>query len=106
MEILNSLVGSGLLSVEAAIFYAAGLLGMIAHYAKKRIKGQTKVSMSQYFGKNNPTSSMGAFATYAATMTGMVMGLDVSSLAVTIVVILGMTCGWTIDSGVNSVKES
>lgn len=105
MEFLTSLIGSGLVSFESAMFFAMGLLGMLAHYGKKRIKGQTKVSLKDYFGKNHPLSSVGTFVTFAGAMTGMTLGFDIALLDVWIVAILGITCGWTIDSGVNKVTE-
>lgn len=105
MEIINSLISSGIVSMSAAMFYGAGILGMIAHYIKKRVKRQTLVDFKDYFGKNNPLSSFAAFATFAGAMTGMVFGLDLTTLSTPIIIILGMACGWTIDSGINTVTE-
>ena len=105
MEVLTAFLGTGLVSFESIVFLIMGLVGMIGHYGKKRLKGQTKVSMKEYFGSNNPLSSIGTFATYAASMTGMIMGFDLATMSIYLVAIIGATCGWTIDSGVNTVKE-
>lgn len=105
MEQLIGLISNNVTSYASLIFLSSGLFGMLFHYAKKRIKKQTSVKLLDYFGRNNPFSSFATFATYAASMSGMLMGLDITKLDTVVVIILGITSGWTIDSGVNTVKE-
>ena len=88
----------------AVVFYLSGVLGMLAHYAKKWGKGEYKGSLFSYMFTDCPKATLAAVLTYtgaAATImaTGTLAGMDVATVGA-----LGFTTGYAIDSSVNNAK--
>ena len=106
MEVLLQLASKGVLDINTIMFLGSGLVGMFIHYMKKRVKGETKVTFAQYFGKNNPLSSTMTLITYAGTMMGMLMGTDIAQMDQSVLIVLGTSIGYSINSAVNTVKEA
>lgn len=85
-----------------AAFLASGVVGLFAHYAKKKLKGETTASFIGWFTNNNTAASVQTVLAFGAAMigamsTGLVDGMDMAHI-----VIAGATAGFAIDSGFNS----
>lgn len=73
--------------------YAASLIGMIAHFAKKKIKGESVTEVANYF-KDNAKSTLLAFI---ATTLGFVLLVQTGDLSV----ISAFGVGYVFDSVLN-----
>lgn len=87
-----------------AAFLASGVLGLVAHYAKKKFKGETTASFVGWFTNDNAAASVKTAIAFGVAMlgamsTGLVTGMDMTHI-----VIAGATAGFAIDSGFNSAK--
>jgi hypothetical protein len=85
----------------AFVFYLSGLLGMVAHYAKKWARGQYAGNLWAYLFADHPRSSLAAIITYTASAatvlaTGSIDGMNLAQVAA-----LGFTTGYMADSAVN-----
>jgi hypothetical protein len=93
--------------VNGLVFIAAGFAGMVSHFFKKKIKGETNATLVSWFTHNNPQASMytiGAFsfAMFSALNTGMIT----NQMTVWNVIYAGLTTGFAIDSGFNNDDSS
>lgn len=99
------------------IFIGFGLLGMVAHYVKKRGRGEVAGSPIDYFLADYPgrtVATITAFlaASLTAATTGAINGLDPSTFFAALrhgglhvpsmsVMVSAFTLGWMFDSGIN-----
>ncbi len=71
--------------LHPAILYAVALVGMIVHFLKQKVKGQTLVEIREYFSANFKDTLIAFIATslgFVAYMFGLSTGQNADFLAV------------------------
>ena len=82
------------------MFYLIGLLGMLAHWAKRWLRSETKTSLWAYLFTTKPKYTAYALLTYtgAVFFSALTMDLNFASKEA---LLLALTTGYTIDSAIN-----
>lgn len=89
-----------------AIYTIVGLIGMLAHAAKKWMRGQLSASIASYlFVENRAASFMAVGAWLGAVATAIASGA-LTELGWGTLLTSGFTAGWAIDSGVNKGADA
>jgi hypothetical protein len=84
-------------------FILAVLLGMLGHYAKKRAKKETKVSLKEWFGNFNIYGTISSIITSLIAVVGVVANnLITDDMSLATAIYIGLTSGFAIDSATNS----
>jgi hypothetical protein len=84
------------------IFLIATLCGMIGHYAKKRVRSETQVTIYQWFGNINIFGTISSLTTAAMAVLGALSNnLVTADMPVVTLIYVGLTTGYTIDSTTN-----
>jgi hypothetical protein len=94
------------IGVNTVLFFAVGVVGILAHIAKKLLQEEIDSSILCYAVFVKPGHTIGVLislvaAAFAANAVG---GLE--ELRITTVVAAGFTSGWTIDSITNMKRAS
>lgn len=88
--------------LSAVVFYALGLVGMGAHYAKKWARGQYAGNLWAYLFADNPRASLAAVLTYTAAAAGVMATGSIDGMTLAQVAALGFGTGYVSDSAVNA----
>lgn len=100
MVIIDLLTGN---PSQETIFTIAVAIGMIGHYAKKRVRSETSVSLKQWFLEFDVFGSIAsAVAALIAVMGAFVNHLVTPEMSPMTVFYIGLITGFTIDSVTNS----
>jgi len=88
------------------VFLFTGLLGGMMHYLKKYLKGETKSSLYQWFGKSNLPATIYTLVCFTFVMIGAIASDVVNShTGFWVAVYSGFITGFAIDSGFNSDQD-
>ncbi|RCS59708.1 hypothetical protein [Parvibium lacunae] len=82
------------------IFTVAGMVGMLAHFYKKKMRGEIAGNLADYLVRDHADATLLMLLTFAGTaatmwLTGQLVMSDGALIA------LAFNSGWAIDSGVN-----
>lgn len=84
-------------------FVITTCLGMVGHYLKKYLKGETEVSMRQWFGSAGIKSSILSIgAAIMVAITALSNNIITPEMTFWGVVYIGLTTGIAVDSSTNS----
>lgn len=84
------------------IFSAATIFGMIGHYAKKKVREETCVTLYEWFGKINVFGTLASLTTAAIAIFGALSNnLVTADMPIATLIYIGLTTGYTIDSTTN-----
>lgn len=82
-------------------------VGMISHYAKKRAKEETVVSLKEWFGSVNLFGTLSSFATsLLATLSALSYDVVTPEMSLATIIYMGLTTGYAADSATNSDDSS
>jgi hypothetical protein len=100
MVILDFLTGN---PSQESVFTVSVIIGMIGHYAKKRVKSETQVTLKQWFMELDMFGSIASVVTALVIILGAfanhIITPDMSTLTV---FYIGLISGFTVDSVTNS----
>lgn len=99
-------------TMEAQVFYAlllSGSIGIIAHYFRQWYSGKIEGSLFEYLFKQEPRRTIAAFAVYVGWVlsllgTGVFTTSSGEFVGWGIVLIMGLTNGYSIDSLTNKAN--
>lgn len=84
-------------------FIICGLIGGIAHYMKKSLKGETTAKLWQWFGPANAELTIYTLIVFTFVMIGaLASGIITPGMSIWAVFYTGFITGYAVDSGVNS----
>ena len=90
------------ISTYQLIFLISTLLGMIGHYAKKKVRSETQVTIYQWFGSINFFGTISSLSTAAIAIFGALSNnLVTADMSMVTLIYVGLTTGYTIDSTTN-----
>lgn len=85
------------------VYIVAFILGMIGHYAKKKVKNETEADLAGWFSHQNIFASIATFVTAAITLTGtLANNLITADMSIMTILYTGLTAGIAVDSVANS----
>jgi hypothetical protein len=91
-----------ILTHHELIFSTATVFGMIGHYAKKKVRSETQVTLYQWFGSINVFGTLASLTTAAIAIFGALSNNVVTAdMSIATLVYIGLTTGYTIDSTTN-----
>jgi hypothetical protein len=95
------------MSINEILFIVSAIIGMVVHYVKKYVKGETTVSMYEWFGKANLPATIAAIGTlFTAIVSALASGLILPDASIWAVLYTGITTGIAVDSAANSDGEA
>jgi hypothetical protein len=101
MELLNNVLN--VLSSNNAIFVYFVIIGMIGHYAKKRVKSETDVTLNEWFCNFKVYSTILTVVTALMVIFGALANNIINdSMTIYTIVYTGLTSGFAIDSLTNN----
>ena len=84
------------------VFSLATIVGMIGHYAKKKVRSETQVSLYQWFGSINVFGTIASLTTAATAIFGALSNnLVTADMSIATIIYVGLTTGYTVDSTTN-----
>lgn len=84
------------------IFSIATICGMIGHYAKKKVRSETHVTLCQWFGSINIFGTLASLSTAAMAIFGALSNnLVTADMSIATLIYIGLTTGYTVDSTTN-----
>ena len=88
--------------INEIIFAVATIIGMIAHYVKKRFKYETTVNLREWFGSSNWPGSITSIGTaITIIIAALSNGVITETMPFWSVVYVGLTTGFAVDSTTN-----
>jgi|694.fasta_scaffold00062_47 hypothetical protein len=104
MDEINLLILKILVSYQAIFSYGV-IIGMIGHYAKKKIKEETEVKLSEWFGSVGLYGTISSIsAAFMAILGALSNGLITPDMSIYSLLYIGLTTGYTVDSSLNNDK--
>lgn len=99
----TNLVILELLVSYQAIFSYGVIAGMIGHYAKKKIKDETDVKLSEWFGTVGLYGTISSIsAAFMAILGALSNNLITPDMSIYSLLYIGITTGYTVDSSLNN----
>lgn len=83
------------------VFMSVGMLGMLGHFAKKRLRGEIQGSLFRYLFCDRPSATLLALLSFIAAGAALAGAGALNDLSVTSLVGLAFTTGYTVDSALN-----
>lgn len=97
MNLLQAILNAG----PVPAFLIAGLIGMVAHYSKKRLRAEVDGSAIDYFLRDYPGHTTGALFAFGCAAAALLASGALESMSTWTAVGAGLTTGWTADSAIN-----
>jgi hypothetical protein len=84
------------------IFTISTIIGLIIHYAKKRLKNETETSLKEWFTTSNPAGSIASIgSSIVVIVTALANGVINETMTFWSVVYIGLVTGLAVDSATN-----
>lgn len=84
------------------VFSIATVCGMIGHYAKKKVRSETHVTLCQWFGSINVFGTLASLTTAGMAIFGALSNnLVTADMSWATIIYIGLTTGYTVDSTTN-----
>lgn len=84
-------------------FIACGIIGGVAHWMKKNLRGETNIPIWQYFGPKNAELTIYTLIVFTFVMIGaLASGIINNTMSIWEVFYTGFITGFAVDSSVNS----
>jgi hypothetical protein len=78
------------------------IFGMIGHYAKKKARAETSVSLCQWFGPSNVFGTISSISMAITAVIGVIANNIITpEMSIYSIIYLGLTQGFAIDSATN-----
>lgn len=99
LPLLNAVLGY--VKHPFALFFIAGVAGMVAHFYKKRLAGEVAEGLLLYVFCDYPKRSAIAFITFIAAEAAAFAAGGLEASPMSTLLGLGFTAGYTLDSACN-----
>ena len=85
-----------------AILALSTIFGMIGHYAKKRARSETTVTLCQWFGPSNVFGTISTITIAVMAVIGVIANNIITpEMSIYSIIYLGLSQGFAIDSATN-----
>ena len=96
-----STYAAGSESGRLALFTGVAVVGMLAHFAKKWLRGEIAGDLVTYFFHDYPKRTLAAVATLMSTVVAMFLSDQLSGMDIKPMLMLALTTGYAVDSIAN-----